>query len=1012
MDRYRIEDYGKKAPFSSFLPGIAGLHGIPLWCYYVNRGQGVVSFGSDNKDHPIMEFLPAHRAYTRAGSTGFRTFLRINGAVKEAFGTDDVCDMQIGMNTLSVSTLCDGIRAEVTYFILPEEKVGGLCRRVKLTNERADSVKLEILDGMPEIVPYGVNDGTLKNMIQTGKAWMQAEDTEERVPFFRVRASMDDTADISMVEGGNFALGLSADGEKLPVITDPEVIFSYDLSLSRAVVFEEKGLEGVREGKEHFSNLFPCVFFMAEAFLAPGESCRIEELFGQVSSKDLLASFLEKQPGPAFFDEKEKTAICLTEELTDVIDTHTANPVFDSYCRYTYMDNVLRGGKPVQVEDKNLYVYSRKHGDLERDYNYFSMLPEFYSQGNGNFRDVNQNRRSDTFYSPQVGDQNIRTFFELLQIDGYNPLSVDRQVFRLEDQEFTPGELYRKLLKEVPEDEAQAKFESMMKASREEIKAHFGEGYWCDHWTYNLDLLEEYLEVWPEKAMELFTTPVFGYYQAETVILPRKKRYVKTEKGIRQYRSLLKEDDLPAPGGRLKDASGNEVKSTLLEKMILLAVMKFTALDPYLMGVEMEGGKPGWYDALNGLPGIFGSSMAETYELERWLKVTLMALDMAEGKVSLFTELADLIRNLHRIIVEEFSGEFIPREKAVMGFWNRMNDTKELYREKTFRSVSGEKVSYGEDVLTDEPAVFLLTTLQSMLYIVDTAILAAGKEAVPATYYYYEVTDYTEDENGILPTGFIRHPMPPFLEGAVHLMKLDPFLVDRRKLYRQIKESALYDQKLQMYRVNASLEDVSYEVGRCRSFTPGWLENGSIWLHMEYKYLLELLRGGLFKEFFEDFKTAGVPFLDPAVYGRSTLENSSFLASSLNPNEEIHGRGFVARLSGSTAEFLSMWRRMFFGEQLFHLVDGKLALTFTPAIPEYLIPEDKTVRAMLLGKIPVTYRIDEKADVIPDTYRIRQISFETDTGQTVTVQGDTLGEFAARAVRDGKVRKIIVEVEN
>ena len=41
------------------------------------------------------------------------------------------------------------------------------------------------------------------------------------------------------------------------------------------------------------------------------------------------------------------------------------------------------------------------------------------------------------------------------------------------------------------------------------------------------------------------------------------------------------------------------------------------------MGIEMEGGKPGWYDALNGLPGLLGSSMAEAYETYRmvcWLK--------------------------------------------------------------------------------------------------------------------------------------------------------------------------------------------------------------------------------------------------------------------------------------------------------------------------------------------------------------------------------------------------------
>lgn len=446
--------------------------------------------------------------------------------------------------------------------------------------------------------------------------------------------------------------------------------------------------------------------------------------------------------------------------------------------------------------------------------------------------------------------------------------------------------------------------------------------------------------------------------------------------------------------------------------MILLAVMKFTALDPYLMGVEMEGGKPGWYDALNGLPGLMGSSMAETYELERWLKVTLLALDLAEGKVSLIKELADLIRNLNRIITKEVPDGIIKRENAVMNFWNRMNDAKERFRQETFRGVSGQRISYGDDLTKDEPAVFLFTTLQSMLYIVDTAIVEANRNETAPTYYYYEVTDYTEDEEGILPTGFIQHTMPPFLEGAVHLMKLDPFLVDRRKLYRQIKESELYDRKLKMYRVNASLDQASFEVGRCRAFTPGWLENGSIWLHMEYKYLLELLRGGLFKEFFEDWKNAAIPFLDPEVYGRSSLENSSFLASSLNPNEDFHGRGFVARLSGSTAEFLSIWRRMFFGEQLFEMQDGKLTLTLMPAIPDYLIPESGIIQAILLGKTKVIYHMARKADVIPGSYEIRSITLETEKGEKILVHGGVLQEALAQSVRAGQILTISVEVEN
>ena len=94
-----MPDYGKASTFASFLPGISGIHGTPIWCYYVNRGQGVVSFGVDNKDHAIMEFYPAHQAYQNVKTTGFRTFIKVNGVVTEAFANEDVPhSMDISMN--------------------------------------------------------------------------------------------------------------------------------------------------------------------------------------------------------------------------------------------------------------------------------------------------------------------------------------------------------------------------------------------------------------------------------------------------------------------------------------------------------------------------------------------------------------------------------------------------------------------------------------------------------------------------------------------------------------------------------------------------------------------------------------------------------------------------------------------------------------------------------------------------------------------------------------------------
>lgn len=91
--------------------------------------------------------------------------------------------------------------------------------------------------------------------------------------------------------------------------------------------------------------------------------------------------------------------------------------------------------------------------------------------------------------------------------------------------------------------------------------------------------------------------------------------------------------------------------------------------------------------------------------------------------------------------------------------------------------------------------------------------------------------------------------VPYFLEGPVRYLKLKTGKEKKAKLYEQVRHSDLYDEKLSMYKVNASLQNASFELGRARAFTPGWLENESIWLHMEYKYLLELIRNGMYEAF-------------------------------------------------------------------------------------------------------------------------------------------------------------------
>lgn len=1028
--RFIVEDYSRKSTFASFLPGICGEMGIPIWCFYVNRGQAIASFGSESKLNSIMEFYPAHQSYQKTPTNGFRTFMRVKGDLYEPFRDDLIPKMMyIGMNELEIEECCSqyGIRTNVLYFTIPEEPIGALVRKVTITNTTTEDLEIELLDGMPYVLPYGLNTDFMKSMGQTMKAWMQVEDVDTKLPYYRLRASTSDVTEIEEIVEGNFYFTLTDNGEKLPVIVDPEVVFEYDTSLNKPIGFLNHSIEELYAMKQVVQNNVPCSFFGKRLTLSPGESYCHYAMIGKVERKDILRNMGEKCSRPGYFEEKYERARSLTEELCKVIDTKTASNIFDAYCKNIFMDNFLRGGYPILLgNDKVYYIYSRKHGDLERDYNFFYLLPEYYSQGNAAFRDVNQNRRCDTLFWPYVKDYNIKLFYNLIQIDGYNPLSVlnssftvnsesiEEAVAQAEDgwdelrqlltKPYTPGSLLKFVeqkgirLKGSPKEF----LDHVVSLSETNINAEFGEGYWCDHWTYNLDLVEAYLAVYPDKEKSLlYDDDTYTYFESKVLINPRIKRYTKTNRGVRQYNALDVDTKKDVLHNELRTnyGEGDVYRSNLMTKMVIMAINKFAALDPYGMGIEMEGGRPGWYDALNGLPGLFGSSMAETYELSRLLDFLIRVTRKYGIEVAVPIEIADYIEMVNSLLSQFNQGQL-----DNFDFWNEVNNTKETFR---------DTVQFGIEGTTENiDAPSLLSTLKSWQSFVKDGINKAiqyGKGMCP-TYFSYELSEYEETKKGIIPKKFDVVVMPYFLEGPVRYMKLDLSHGERRDMYHKVKSSNLYDKKLKMYKCNESLADTSFEIGRAKAFTPGWLENESIFLHMEYKYLLELLKRGLYHEFFEDFGNAAIPFLDQEVYGRSLLENSSFIASSANPNERLHGKGFIARLSGSTAEFVNMWILMMFGSSPFYMEGDQLVLELKPALPKYLVGSEKKVECTFLGKIHVIYKFNKEEAVAPGDYRIEAYDITYKDGSVHRVTGPKIKGSISHDIRDLKVKELSVEV--
>lgn len=989
-----LEDFDRKKPFSSFLPGVAGLKGVPLWTYYANRGQGITSLGSKDKNGSIIEFNPACIAYEKVSTQGFRTFIKINQQVIEIFGPrDEKSNIKRTMYitgasfTIEEENIDQGYRYTIKYFGLPNMPLGALIRRVTLEALK-DNLQFELLDGTTQILPQGISNGAYKDCGNLMRSWIDVYYQENNTPFYTMRASSSDEAEVKGVDSGNFFLAKS-DNKLMKTLSDLEIIFGYDSSRTIPVNFKTKSIKELLNQNQYVTNKIPCAFVGLEKTLNKNEKISIDEMLGYLPSYNLLQNNLENILNENFFNQKEIEAETLIKDLTDDVKTETNYPLFDEYLRQSYLDNFLRGGYPVSLGKDHptpYYIYSRKHGDPERDYNWFNLEPEYYSQGNGNFRDVNQNRRNDVIFNNFLKDKNIKLFMDLMALDGYNPLvingstylinegvsletlstkilgNVNQKFINLLKYHFTPGAVInffeKEEIKPILKDEEI--LDLIFENSTEQLEAVFGEGYWVDHFTYNLDLIETYLYVYPEKEHELlFKANDYRYFYNPVYVLPRKEKIGLTKDlKVRQYGSTkeitneekAKINYSPYHSNWVKNKEGNILEVNLAAKLVSLIVTKFTSRDPFGYGLMMEANKPGWNDAMNGLPGLLSSGVSESLELKRIIDYTTNAFKKySEDHLKLPLELSTLVYKIKKYLIALNNHEMDQAE-----YFNLSQDAVELYREQIKLGTVSDLIDY--------QAVDFLEILSLMQKEITDSIDKLKKQTnILPTYLSYDVTEY-EVVEGFTPYGLQKiNPkkyemkfLPAFLESPARALKTNISKEEALKQYQNIKNSEMYDKVLHTYRTSVSLENETLEIGRIRAFTAGWLERESNFMHMTFKYLYGLLKAKLYDEFFEEIKTNFPPFMNSDQYGRSVFENSSFIATSCNPNPNVHGEGFVARLSGSNTEVLSMWLIMMFGEHPFKVDNNLLTLTLKPVLPIDFFKE-KIVKTKFMKSIDVIY---------------------------------------------------------
>ena len=427
---------------------------------------------------------------------------------------------------------------------------------------------------------------------------------------------------------------------------------------------------------------------------------------------------------------------------------------------------------------------------------------------------------------------------------------------------------------------------------------------------------------------------------------------------------------------------------------------------------------------------MVGSGMPETFELSELLKYVLSVVKKFQRPLVIPSELGDLVDKVNEALDKLLASGYEDAEELahdvpgeMFTYWDTVASARETYRNDVQYYFSGDTVE-----ISAEDAIDMLTKwfdqvqlgIARAMKIGSKGIDDDGTSGVPPSYFSYDITEWERTENTndkglplVNAKAMKVGNFPLFLEGPTRYMKLIADDQDKMgDMYDKVLNSGLRDTELDMYFLSADLTGQSYDMGRMMAFAAGWLENQSIWMHMSYKFYLQLLRGKLYDQFFAEMKGGGMlPFMDPNVYGRSLMECSSFIASSAFLDPSVVGRGFLARLSGSTAEFLSVWRLMFIGPNPFVMNDdGEVEMKLIPALPIWMF-EDEEAGAMgkrdddgnlvvsykLFATIMVTYHNTlgtDLYDVEPTSYVVTM----TD-GSTLEVEGSSIPTETAVKIR-------------
>lgn len=557
-------------------------------------------------------------------------------------------------------------------------KIYGFVRKVELVNQSSNEYSIALLDGLQNIMPYGVPSDLQRSASNLVDAYKRNElDTTSGIGIYALSAIIVDKAEPSEALKANIAWSLGLDNPKHLLSSlqlndfrrKKEIREEFDVKGEKGAYFIEdhikippngsknwKIIANVNQSQSQIINLRhdlqdrAAISEKIEADIESGSRSLITLVSGadgfQCTSDHLndsrhYSNVLFNVMRGGTFDENYSIR---KSDFTDYIEhsNHllvTENEDFFKLLPEKFSSAFLRkklmdsgNSHLIRLGIEYLPIkFSRRHGDPSRPWNYFTINTQDESDGSdildyeGNWRDIFQNWEAIAYSYPLFLDGMIFKFLNSSTFEGYNPYRITKGGFDWETIEADNPWSYI--------------------------------GYWGDHQIiYLLKFLEAIEKFYPGTLVSFFDKDWFVYAAVPYLIKPY-DQIVRNSKDTIEFDYSRDEairnnrKKVGADGALLTTANKEIYRVNFIEKILATVLAKISNL---ILGggIWMNTQRPEWNDANNALVGN-GVSMVTLYYLRRFMRFFQKLIESSQlDHVKISSELIEFYHSVRETLEE------------------------------------------------------------------------------------------------------------------------------------------------------------------------------------------------------------------------------------------------------------------------------------------------------------------------------------------------------------------------